>query len=103
MAFLTKSAVNKTTDRFNYNGQPSISYPKCLCINNTVHKIQGLTLPHITVSLYSQIFATNQSYVAISHVKTWDSLNLLSLNHIAIKTDEKIIKEYQHLHINMTI
>ncbi len=43
------------------------------------------------------MFATGQSYVAISRAKTWDSLNLISLEREAIKTDEQIIKEYQRL------
>src|ERR1700733_7844512 len=54
----------------------------------TVHKTQGLTLPHTTVSLDSQMFATGQSYVAISRVKTWDALNLTALDRNSIKTDE---------------
>ena len=32
----------------------------------TVHKIQGLTLPNISLNLDSQIFEKRQAYVAIS-------------------------------------
>jgi len=56
-----------------------------------------LTLPHITVALDSQMFAPGQTYVAISRAKTWNSLNLILLDRKAIKTDEQIIIEYQHL------
>ena len=101
--FVTKNGlscitINKTTDRFNYNGQPASrnQFPIQNAFALTVHKTQGLTLPHITVSLDSQMFATGQSYVAISHAKTWDSLNFIALDCEAIKT-EKIIKEYQCL------
>ena len=76
-AFLTKNGlcyitINRTTDRFNYNGQPASrnQFPIQNAFALTVHKTQGLTLPHITVSLDSQMFATGQSYVAISHAKT---------------------------------
>ena len=43
------------------------------------------------------MFAPGQSYVAISRAKTWDSLNLISLDREAIKTDKEIIEEYQRL------
>src|SRR5439155_18772953 len=103
-AFLTKNGlcyitVNKTTDRFNYNGQTASrhQFPIQNAFALTVHKTQGLTLPHITVSLDSQMFAVGQSYVAISRAKTWNSLNLIELDLAAIKTDEHIIYEYQLL------
>jgi ATP-dependent exoDNAse (exonuclease V) alpha subunit len=103
-AFLTKTGlcyitINKTIDRFNYNGQPASrrQFPIQNAFALTVHKTQGLTLPNITVSLDSQMFETGQSYVAISRAKTWDSLNIITLDRSAIKTDEQIIEEYKRL------
>jgi ATP-dependent exoDNAse (exonuclease V) alpha subunit len=61
-AFLTKNGlcyitINRTTDRFNYNGQPAsrsqFSIQNAFAL--TMHKTQGLTLPHITVLLDSQM------------------------------------------------
>src|SRR4051794_25633054 len=106
VAFLTKKGicyvtVNKTTDRFNYNGQQASRYqfPIQNAFSLTVHKTQGLTLPDITISLDSQMFAPRQSYVAINRAKTWDSVNIITLDRNAIKTDEKIITEYQRLQV----
>jgi len=104
VAFLTKTGlcyvtVNRTIDRFNYNGQSASR--RQFSIQNafslTVHKTQGLTLANTTVSLDSQMFAPGQSYVAISRAKTWDSLNIITLDPNAIKTDQLIIDEYKRL------
>ncbi len=91
--------INKTTDRFNYNGQPASRYqfPIQNAFALTVHKIQGLILPDITVSLDSQMFAPGQAYVAISRAKSWDSLTLTALDFNSIKTDEQVIAEYERL------
>ena len=104
VAFPTKNGlcyitVNKTTDRFNYNGQPASrhQFPIQNAFSLTVHKTQGLTLPHVTTPLDSQMFTTGQAYVAISHTKTWESLTLTALDYNAIKTDEQVIIEYNHL------
>ena len=43
------------------------------------------------------MFTPGQSYVAISHAKTWDSLTLTALDYNSIKTDEEVIIEYQCL------
>ncbi len=104
VAFPTKTGiiyitVNKTTDRFDYNGQQASrhQFPIQNAFALTVHKTQGLTLPHVTIPLDSQMFATGQAYVAISRAKTWDSLTLTALDYNSIKTDEQVIKEYHHL------
>ena len=43
------------------------------------------------------MFAPGQAYVAISRAKTWDTLTLTALDHDSIKTNEKVIIEYQCL------
>ncbi|GBB91204.1 hypothetical protein RclHR1_01840001 [Rhizophagus clarus] len=97
VAFLTRTGltvvtVNKTTDRFNHNGQPASrqQFPIQNAFALTVHKTQALTLLNITISLDLQMFAPGQAYVAISHVKTWDSLNLIGLEYDAFKTVNKL-------------
>ncbi len=53
-----------------------------------------IQFPSVPCSFCSILmFPTNAKWRA----KTWDSLNLLSLDRTAIKTDEEIIKEYQRL------
>jgi len=37
--------------------------------------------------------------VAISHGKTWDSINLIGLNYSVFKTDEHIVLENEQLQI----
>ncbi len=104
VAFSTKTGlcyitVNKTTDRFNYNGQFASrhQFPIQNAFALTVHKTQGLTLPHVTIPLDSQMFTTGQAYVAISCAKTWESLTLTALDYDSIKTDEQVIMEYHRL------
>jgi hypothetical protein len=106
VTFLTKTGltvitVNKTTDRFNYSGQPASrhQFPIQNAFALTVHKTQGLTLLCITISLDSQMFASGQAYVAIGRAKTWDSVNLIGLDHNAFKTDESIVLEYERLQV----
>ena len=54
------------------------------------------TGPPVLILLDSQMFT-------ISHAKTWNSLNLITLNHSAIKTDEQIIENISICKINTII
>ena len=63
----------------------------------TVHKTQGLTLPHTTVLLDTSMFANGQSYVAMSRVSSWQDLDITYFDLTSIKTDKKMIKEYEQL------
>src|SRR6266542_5038752 len=60
--------VEKITAYFNFNGAPAQRTQFLLqnAFALTVHKTQGLTLPHATVSLDEQMFAVGQGYVAMS-------------------------------------
>lgn len=102
VAFLTKSGlsyvtINRTIDRFTYNnGQLATrrQFPIQNAFSLTVHKTQ---VADTTFSLDEQMFAPGQAYVAISRVETWDSLNIITLDPNAIKTDQQIIDEYKRL------
>ena len=63
----------------------------------TVHKTQGLTLPHSTVSIGENMFTPGQVYVAMSRVPSWDSLGILDFDFSNIKTDQSVIQEYARL------
>ena len=63
----------------------------------TVHKTQGITLPHVSLALDSQIFSPGQTYVAISRCPTWDKVCISSLHHDAFITDPEVINEYERL------
>jgi len=43
------------------------------------------------------MFTTGQAYIAISYTRIWKSLTLTALEYNAIKTDEQVIIEYNHL------
>ena len=45
----------------------------------TVHKVQGLTLPDILLSLDSQMFEKGQAYVVISRCNNWNNVKITSL------------------------
>jgi len=60
--------VEKDTVHFIVNGGSArrTQFPLQNAFALTVHKTQGLTLPHSTISLDTSMFANGQAYVAIS-------------------------------------
>jgi hypothetical protein len=86
--------VEKISTYFYLNGAPAqrIQFPLQNAFALTVHKTQGLTLPHATVSLDEQMFANGQSYVAMSRAKSWQNLEIRSFNQNAIKVNNSILK-----------
>jgi len=74
-----------------------IQFPLQNAFALTVHKTQGLTLPHITLSLDESIFAKGQAYVAMSQVPSWYKLKITSFNINSIKSDKRVLKEYERL------
>jgi ATP-dependent DNA helicase PIF1 len=87
VAFPVKSGINqviveKITAYFNLNGAPAqrIQFPLQNAFALTVHKTQGITLPHATISLDEQMFANGQAYVAMSHATYWENLEIRSFN-----------------------
>src|ERR1041384_2037182 len=63
----------------------------------TVHKTQGLTLPHTTVSLDTSMFANGQAYVAMSRATSLHNLDITHFDITSIKADKDMIKEYERL------
>ncbi len=59
-----------------------------------VYKTQGLTLPHVTLSLDKSIFAKGQAYVAMSQAPSWDKLEITSFDINSTKSDQYALKEY---------
>ena len=91
--------VEKITTYFNLNGSPAqrIQFPLQNAFALTVHKTQGLTLPHATVSLDEQMFANGQAYVAMSRAKSWQNLEIRSFNQNAIRVDNEMLLELNRL------
>jgi hypothetical protein len=91
--------VEKITTYFNLHRTPAqrTQFPLQNAFALTVHKTQGLTLPHATVSLDEQMFANGQAYVAMSRAKSWQNLEIRSFNQDAIKVDNEMLQELNRL------
>jgi ATP-dependent DNA helicase PIF1 len=63
----------------------------------TIHKVQGLSLPAVTVALNSNIFSDGQAYVALSRGKDLEQVYLTHCDLEAIKADPEAIAEYERL------
>ncbi|GBC09887.1 hypothetical protein RclHR1_00920005 [Rhizophagus clarus] len=104
VVFPIKSGINqviveKTTAYFNFDGAPAhqTQFPLQNAFALTVHKTQGLTLPHATVSLDAQMFAVGQAYVAMSRATSWNNLEIRSFDQDAIKVDNAMLIELDRL------
>ncbi len=99
---INQVVVEKITAYFNLNGAPAqrTQFPLQNAFALTVHKTQGLTLPHATVSLDEQMFANGQSYVAMSRAKSWQNLEIRSFNQDAIRVDNEMLQELNRLQEN---
>jgi len=60
----------------------------------TIHKCQGLTLDKASISL-SGIFASGQAYVALSRVRSIDSMQIKSLSNESIIVDQDVCRFYR--------
>ena len=62
---IVKVIVQKETCHFEIDGcrAPRKQLPLQNTFSLTVHKMQGLTLPHVTISIDENIFAESQAYV----------------------------------------
>jgi len=91
--------VEKDTSYFIINGAPArrTQFPLQNAFALTVHKTQGLTLPHATISLDTSMFANGQAYVAMSRATSWQNLDITHFDITSIKADKEVIKEYERL------
>ena len=83
----------------NGNNASRQQFPIQNCYALTVHKTQGLTLQHVSLSLDNQIFSTGQAYTALSRCPNWDNVQIAALDREAFKTDPDMIKEYKRLEL----
>jgi ATP-dependent DNA helicase PIF1 len=78
-------------DEYIYRSQ----IPLQLAYAITNHKVQGATLDCALIDIGSTIFEYGQAYVALSRVKSLDSLYVKSFDQRVIKAHPKVIKFYQ--------
>jgi ATP-dependent DNA helicase PIF1 len=63
----------------------------------TIHKVQGLSMPSITVALNDGIFCNGQAYTAISRARKLEDVHISSLDWSAFQVDQAAVKEYVRL------
>ena len=87
------------TSYFTVNGMNASRrrFPLQNCFALTVHKCQGLTLPHISLFLDDQFFAVGQAYTALSRAPSWDAVDIPCLNKTAFSIDTAVLNEYERL------
>ena len=97
---ITKIIVQKETTYFDINGNPSTrrQFPLQNAFALTIHKTQGLTIPHTIIKIDEGIFATGQVYVAMSRAPSWESIDILDFDFSCVKTDESVSREYARLY-----
>ena len=75
---INQIVIEKITAYFNFNRASAQrkQFPLQNAFALTVHKTQGLTLPHTTLSLDEQMFTNGQAYVAMSRAKSWENIEI---------------------------
>lgn len=79
----------------NIKGFYILQYPLILSWAITIHKSQGQTLEKAEMELGSNIFASGQTYVALSRIKSLDGLYLKSFDPNKIIASKKVIEYYK--------
>jgi len=96
---IVKINVQKTTVNFEINGVHASrhQFPLQNAFALTVHKTQGLTLLHVTLTIDQNMFAPGQIYVAMSRAPSWDSLDIFDFDFDCLKVDRDVVDEYKRL------
>jgi ATP-dependent exoDNAse (exonuclease V) alpha subunit len=91
--------LHRTTSHFTTNGvqYKRFQLPILNAFALTVHKVQGLSLPSVTVALTKSMFADGQGYVGLSRATTSEQLFITQLDFNAIRADPDAIAEYRRL------
>jgi ATP-dependent DNA helicase PIF1 len=78
-------------------GVKRVQIPLILAFANSIHKVQGATIDCALIDIGPSIFEVGQAYVALSRVKSLDSLYIYNLDPLAFKTNPKVIDYYSRL------
>ena len=95
---IVKTINHHTWESENIQGFCIKQIPLILAWAVTIHKSQGATLDCAEIDIGSNVFASGQTYVALSRVKSLDGLYLKSFNPNKIKTDKKVIEFYNQFY-----
>ena len=98
---ISKIIVQKETYHFEADGKNASrrQFPLQNAFALTVHKTQGLTLPHVTLSVDENMFAEGQAYVAMSRATSLDKLRIMSFDCSWLKVPRAALEEYKRLEI----
>jgi ATP-dependent exoDNAse (exonuclease V) alpha subunit len=80
-----------------YKGICRAQIPLQLAWAQTTHKAQGATLDCASIDIGSNVFEYGQAYVALSRVRSLESLYISSLNPRAIRAHPRVIEYYEGL------
>ena len=93
--------VEPITQEFHYHGRSvyRTQFPLLPAWASTIHKVQGISVDKIVVSLGKSVFAEGQFYVALSRVRTLKGLGILALNVTRIKANKDVVSFYKQLRV----
>jgi ATP-dependent DNA helicase PIF1 len=80
-----------------YEGVSQYQIPLKLAYAITIHKAQGATLDSALIDVGSNTFERGQAYVALSRVKSLDSLYIWNISSDAFKANPRVKKLYESL------
>ena len=94
---ISKIIVQKEIYHFEIDGKSASrqQFPLQNAFALTVHKTQGLTLPHITLNVDENMFAEGQVYVAMSRATSLDKLHILGFDYSQLKVSRAALKDWK--------
>ena len=99
LASISKVIVQRETSYFEVYGKRASrnQFPLQNAFALTVHKTQGLTLPHVTLNVDESMFAEGQVYVAMSRAPSLEKLQILDFDYSQLKISRVVLEEYKRL------
>ena len=97
-----KSIVERVTAKFEVLDKAYVicfQVPITTVYAITIHKSQGLTLSQVLTDIGNTIFTCSQTYVALSRVKSIESLHLVNFDPRLMKALDSAVLEYNQLRI----
>lgn len=61
----------------------------------TIHKSQGMSIDRAEIDLGDSVFSKGQAYVALSRLRSFNGLALISFSKAAIKADDRVVAWYR--------